>query len=210
MSTDAKNFESLGTALHKGTRQLKQPFDGLIAMVVHPNNADGNTLLRELRRAGCVARGVWPPPQQPSKGLGALICLLAHGIWENFLSQSDEISSPLIGVVQDDSEDLVTLVRTCRPHAVLYKPIVPAQVIPCLFLARQLFQYQARLRRRVAKLDDTLRALRDVERAKAILMETRNLDEHSAYHFMRKQAMEKRVPIGAIASTIIDAYQILR
>ncbi len=190
-------------------RRLMRPFDGLVAVVLHPNDADGETLLRELRRTGCVAYSVWPPPRQLPEEAGVLLCLLDHSTQELLLSYGGNLSSPVVGVVEHDVADLLGLIRNSAPLALLHKPIVAAQVRPCLFLARQLFQYQSRLLRRVAKLDDTLKSLRNVERAKTILMQTRDLSEHDAYHFMRKQAMEKRVPIGAVASTIIDADQIL-
>ena len=71
------------------------------------------------------------------------------------------------------------------------------------------FLYGQRLRDRVEKLDETLRSIRSVERAKTILMRTRRLEEEEAYHFMRRQAMSKRVPIAAIATAIIDSDEVL-
>jgi AmiR/NasT family two-component response regulator len=178
-------------------------------MVLHPNDADGDTLQRELRRSGCEVYGVWPPPRQLPEEAGVLLCLLDDGTRDQFLSPGGHFAAPVVGLVGHDVGDLLGLVRDCAPFALLHKPIVPAQVIPSLFLARQLFQYQGRLLRRVAKLDDTLKSLRNVERAKNILMQTRDLSEHDAYHFMRRQAMEKRLPMSVIASTIIDADRIL-
>jgi len=48
-----------------------------------------------------------------------------------------------------------------------------------------------------------------VERAKAILMKNKNIEEEEAYRYLRSQAMMKRVPIGVIASAIIDAKEML-
>ncbi|MCA1397960.1 ANTAR domain-containing protein, partial [Bradyrhizobium sp. BRP56] len=44
----------------------------------------------------------------------------------------------------------------------------------------------------IEKLDDNLRSMRTVERAKAILMATRQMPETEAYGFIRRQAMERR------------------
>ena len=36
-----------------------------------------------------------------------------------------------------------------------------------------------------------------------------NLSEEEAYNFLRKQAMEKRVTIGAVAAAVIDSHELL-
>ena len=78
-----------------------------------------------------------------------------------------------------------------------------------LMMAREHFQYERRLRGRIDKLDENLRTMRLVERAKALLIRLKNLSEEEAYNFLRKQAMEKRVTIGAVASAIIDSHELL-
>jgi AmiR/NasT family two-component response regulator len=48
-----------------------------------------------------------------------------------------------------------------------------------------------------------------VEQAKAILMRVRNLGEREAYDFLRKRAMDRRVPVGSVAAAIIEANDFL-
>ena len=91
----------------------------------------------------------------------------------------------------------------------LHRPFTTGTVLTSLAIARAQFLYEQRLRTRIDKLDETLRAFRSVERAKNILMEKRNLDEEEAYHFMRRQAMSQRISIGAVAAPIIDSHDIL-
>jgi hypothetical protein len=88
-------------------------------------------------------------------------------------------------------------------------PIHRATIITSLAIARAQFLYEQRLRAQIDKLDETLRSFRNVERAKGILMEKRKLDEEPAYHFMRRQAMNQRVSMGAVAVAIIDSHDIL-
>lgn len=209
MQQRGTNPASLQSDRDASQKKLLQQFDGLNAIVLHPEDADGATLLRELRRAGCTARNIWPPPPRLPGESAVLLCLLDGGVRELLLSHGDQPLSPVVGIVNERESQHLPAIRDCAPMAVLYKPIAPDQVISAVFIARQIHQYQTRLLRRIAKLDETLRSIRNVERAKAILMKSRQLDEHEAYHFMRRQAMEKRVPIGIIASTIIDASQIL-
>ena len=62
---------------------------------------------------------------------------------------------------------------------------------------------------KIAKLEDTLRSYRKVEQAKAILMNQRAIGEPEAYNFLREQAMRRRVPVGVIASAVVELSEVL-
>src|SRR5436189_255263 len=66
-----------------------------------------------------------------------------------------------------------------------------------------------RLRGRIERLDENLRSMRTVERAKAILMETRRMPENEAYAFIRRQAMDRRVSASSVAGAIVDSFELL-
>ena len=178
-------------------------------LVLHREDADGATLLRELRRAGGTVRNVWPPPSRLPAEIDVLFYVPDDAVRELLLTRGHELAPPSVAVVDGRGAHDLKSIQECAPTSLLFRPIVPDHVLPTVCGARQVQHYQTRLLRRIAKLDETLRSIRDVERAKAILMTTRQLDEHEAYHFMRRRAMEKRVPIGMVASTIIDASEIL-
>ena len=74
--------------------------------------------------------------------------------------------------------------------------------------ACSLARYERRLLLKVRKLEGTLRAARMVEKAKFILMRSKNIDERTAYRCLRESAMNQRVPIGKIASAVINASEI--
>jgi AmiR/NasT family two-component response regulator len=40
-------------------------------------------------------------------------------------------------------------------------------------------------------------------------MEQRQIDESEAYAYLREQAMKKRVPIGVVASVVVDTSDVL-
>ena len=61
----------------------------------------------------------------------------------------------------------------------------------------------------LSKLEETLRSIRTVERAKLILMKARNIDESEAYSYLRDQAMRKRISIGSVASLVVESSNIL-
>jgi AmiR/NasT family two-component response regulator len=78
-------------------------------------------------------------------------------------------------------------------------------MLTSFLVARSISRYEKRLTTKVRKLEETLKSVKKVEQAKAILMKTKNIQEKDAYEFLRKWAMERRVPIGQVASAIIDA-----
>jgi AmiR/NasT family two-component response regulator len=92
---------------------------------------------------------------------------------------------------------------------VLTKPIDPAALLTNLVVARNNSRYQRRLQSKISKLEETLRSVRKVERAKTILMEKRHIDESEAYAYLRDQAMKKRVPIGVIATVVVESNDVL-
>ena len=76
-------------------------------------------------------------------------------------------------------------------------------------LARSQFDYTKRLRDRIERLDENLRTIRNVERAKAILISARGMNDDDAYKFLRRQAMDRRTTVNAIAAAIIDSFELL-
>jgi AmiR/NasT family two-component response regulator len=91
----------------------------------------------------------------------------------------------------------------------LHLPLAPRAALASLVLARTRFKYEQRLRTRIDMLDENLRVIHSVERAKAILMAKERISEEEAYHFMRRQAMSRRLPISAVATAIVDSHEIL-
>jgi len=101
------------------------------------------------------------------------------------------------------------LIHNCAAHGLLHYPATSRVIQSVLMLAREHFQYERRLRGRIEKLDENLRTMRVVERAKVLLIRLKNLTEDEAYSFLRKQAMEKRVTIAAVATAVIDSHDLL-
>ena len=89
------------------------------------------------------------------------------------------------------------------------RPLTANAIATALALARNQFLYFRRLQMRIARLDETLRATRDIERAKQILMKARDLSEAEAYEWMRRNAMNRRQTIAAVATAIVDSHMVL-
>jgi AmiR/NasT family two-component response regulator len=166
-------------------------------------------LVRSLQRTRAVVRCVWPMPERLPESADAIFCELVPQLVDRVPWLPGQPRAALVVVIPAAEPADVPTLQKCAPDAVLPRPFTANSVVATLMVARSSFLYGQRLRLRIEKLDDTLRSIRNVERAKTILMRTRRLEEEEAYHFMRRQAMSKRVPIGTIATAIVDSDDVL-
>ncbi|GAN77147.1 ANTAR domain-containing response regulator [Acidisphaera rubrifaciens] len=182
-----------------GTRAVADPPGILVAV---PRDADGDFLVRELQRTRARVQHIWPPPATLPDGADVIFCDVAAARAGCLPWVPGEPAAALV-VVAGVPADLAAL-RDCAPDAVLHRPFTTDAVAAALTLARSHFDYVRRLQTRIARLEETVRSIRNVERAKSILMSTRQMREDEAYKLMRSQAMSLRVPIGTVAATIVD------
>lgn len=179
-----------------------------VAVIVERDD-NGEFLIRELQRLRAVVRHIWPAPAQLPLQHDVIFCVLSEDLPQRIPWVPGEPSSALV-VVDDGKQPLdLKLIHNCAGHGVLHFPATSRAIQTVLMLSRESFQYERRLRGRIDKLDDSLRTTRLVERAKSLLVRTKNLTDEEAYSFLRTRAMEKRVTIGAVASTVIDSYELL-
>jgi AmiR/NasT family two-component response regulator len=188
-------------------RQGNRPAELNIAVLVERDD-NGESLIRELQRQRATVRHIWPLPAQLPLQYDAVFCVLSNDLPQRIPWVPGEPSSALILV--DDGKDPLNLdlINNCASHGMLHYPATSRMIQSVLMLARESFQYERRLRGRIEKLDESLRTMRLVERAKA-LVKLKNISEEEAYSFLRKQSMEKRVTIGTVAATVIDSYELL-
>jgi AmiR/NasT family two-component response regulator len=170
---------------------------------------EGDALTRELQRTRARVRRIWPLPARLPDDADVIFCELVAELPGCLPWIPGQPAAALVVLWPAVAPPSLRLLRNCAPHAVLPVPFTANTVLANLALARTQFLYERRLRARIEKLDETLRAFRSVERAKCILMQTRQLNEDDAYHFMRRQAMKRRVSIGAVAAAIVDSHEVL-
>lgn len=189
-------------------RAIAAELANLAVTVATRRDEDGELLIRELQRARVQVRHLWPVPDRLPEDMDVLYCDLAPGLPDRVPWVPGEPKAALVAIIPRMPPPDLDLLTNSAPDAVLHKPFAPNAVLTSLLIARSQFRYGLRLRGRIEKLDETLRTMRSVERAKAILMSTRSMREDEAYHFLRRQAMARRVPISAVASAIVDSHEI--
>ena len=85
----------------------------------------------------------------------------------------------------------------------------PARVRPIVNAAITRYHAFARLRSELHETRGALADRRDVDRAKAMLMTRRGMDEDAAYRALRDRAMSERKRIGDVARDLLEAARFL-
>lgn len=88
--------------------------------------------------------------------------------------------------------------------------LAPNRVRSVLEVAMTRFSLMQGLRGDLAKAKANLESRKVVERAKGLLMKERGLDEEGAYKMLRKLAMDKGRPIGAVAADLLAFAGLLK
>jgi two-component system, response regulator / RNA-binding antiterminator len=88
--------------------------------------------------------------------------------------------------------------------------LAPARVRSILEVAMTRFALMQQLREDLVKAQASLEGRKAVDRAKGLLMKERGLDEDGAYRLLRKLAMDKGRPIGAVAADLLAFAWILK
>ena len=177
--------------------------------VVHPRDRDGELLIRCVQRMGGRVANIWPPGETLEQPIDMLFCALEPAALTLLRLATTQCDLAVVGILDASNSGHLQLLKITTPHALLIRPLEAHEIPGQILLALNTARFQARQQSKIAKLEDTLRSYRKVEQAKAILMSRRKIGEPEAYGYLREQAMRRRVSIGALATAIVDASEML-
>lgn len=92
----------------------------------------------------------------------------------------------------------------------LVKPVDPDDLAPAIAVARARFGEWTDARKERDTLELKLEERKILDRAKGILMETRNLSEREAYRFLQKSSQDRNTPMIDLARKILLAAPLLQ
>jgi two-component system, response regulator PdtaR len=177
--------------------------------VIHPQDEDGQNLSLQLRRIGCRLTSIWPPPRRMPSEVDAIFFLADPDQATALDWLEDERSCALIAVIAYENPLILETIASATIHGVIAKPIRTFGVLACLVTALSLYKYETTLISRIAKLDETLKTRRIVEKASRILAGGRGITEDDAYSVLRREAMNKQITLYEMATSIINAGSLL-
>ncbi len=89
------------------------------------------------------------------------------------------------------------------------KPVDPDDLAPAIAVARARFGEWTDARRERDVAETKLEERKILDRAKGILMESRNLSEREAYRFLQKSSQDRNTPMIDLARKILLAAPLL-
>lgn len=196
----------------KGNSQVIRSIRSLRVIVIHQRDREGEELLRQLNRIGCQTDAVWPLPRDLPVHVDVVFLAINDKmpLSTHDLLEGGRLRRPtVIGLVDYENPSVLQMVLDLRVHAVLTNPLRPFGVLTSLVVARKVWAEEVRYENELAKLDEKLQNVRKVAQAKLILMRMHGVTENEAYAIIRRHAMSRRTTTAEIATSIIDADDIL-
>ncbi|MFK7855912.1 MAG: ANTAR domain-containing response regulator [Granulosicoccus sp.] len=178
-------------------------------LLIHPDDADSAMMLAHLKRIGCQVDSVWPAPDNLPSHIDVVLFLIDRIHDKGSISwMSSSATIARIAIIAFETPEILTELERLNVHGVLSKPIRVFGIMAALTTAIGLSRHEKRLKQRIYKLDETLKARRKIEKAVAILSQTRNISEEDAYKKLRDRSMSTKETIESIATAIIEANEI--
>lgn len=130
-------------------------------------------------------------------------------ILENLRNVQSSMPRPMVMFSQDDDGRTIRRAVQAGVSAYVVDGIQAARVRPVLDAAIATFDQYQLLQKQLEVTRFELEKQNKVERAKAILMKQRSIDDKEAYQIIRKTAMDQQRKVVDIAERIIDAAELI-
>lgn len=130
-------------------------------------------------------------------------------VLEHLVVMSQHTPRPVIMFASDAAPQTIRDAVRAGVSAYVVDGLEPSRVKAIIDVAVARFEDLQKLRGEVAEAHRKLTERKLVERAKGLLMRARGLDEESAYHLLRKVAMDRKLAMAEVARQLIDAVDVL-
>jgi len=117
---------------------------------------------------------------------------------------------PVVMFVDRSEPGLAEAAVRAGVAAYIVDGLAPARVRDILEVAMSRFRLMHQLRQDLEKAKADLASRKTVERAKALLMKERGLEEEQAYKLLRKLSMDTGRPLGAVAADLLAFAGVLK
>ncbi len=183
--------------------------EGMTAAVVTSRDEAGDFLIRELQRLRLITHNILPSAEPLPANADIVYCDYAPNLSRRVPWLTGGGQAALVVILPQTEGIVADALAAMAPHAVLARPFTPNAILASLVVARSLSRYEQRLRNKVERLEENLRSMRTVERAKTLLMSARGLSDEEAYKHIRSQAMARRMAVSELAAAIVSSFEIL-
>lgn len=133
----------------------------------------------------------------------------SRDLLEDYFAVSRAIARPIAMFVDQSDEETTAAAIDAGVSAYVVNGLHKNRIKPVLEVAMQRFHAFSRLQKELHEAKTALADRTLIDRAKAILMARRAIDEPSAYALLRGQAMRSNRRIAEIAEAIVTAESLL-
>ncbi|MDQ0315764.1 ANTAR domain-containing response regulator [Amorphus orientalis] len=186
---------------------------GLRVQVIHPPDAEGQGLVEQFHRIGCLTETQWPVPDDFSPTADVAVLAIEYEARDQIRKltkhRGGQIQPTIIAIVGYEDPSTLQIVLESGALAIVERPIRPFGLLSNLTVARSLWLQRMEAEKRARKLERRLSGMQQVQKAKSILMNSQGITEDEAYGMLRKQAMAKRMAMEDLAAAIINANDVL-
>lgn len=120
-----------------------------------------------------------------------------------------DMPRPVILFARDSDSKVIRKAMRAGVSAYVVDGLAPGRIKSVVEVALARFEEFQALKRERDEVSRKLSERITIERAKGILMKTRALDEETAYHTLRKLAMERGQKLVVVAQSLIDMSSLL-
>jgi response regulator NasT len=129
---------------------------------------------------------------------------------ERLRAATEATPRPVVMFVERSEPALAEAAMQAGVSAYVVDGLSKARVRPVVEVAMSRFRHMEQLRQDLEKARAELASRKVVERAKALLMKQRGLEEAAAYELLRKLSMDSGRPLGAVAADLLAFASVLK
>ena len=130
-------------------------------------------------------------------------------VLEQLLMMSQHTPRPVVMFATDSAPETIREAVRAGVSAYVVDGLDKKRINSIVDVAVARFEDFQKVRTQLAQANLKLSERKLVERAKGLLMKSRNLDEEAAYAMLRKMAMDRNLKLSEVAQRIIDADDLL-
>ncbi len=182
-------------------------FRGARALVIHPEDANRDTLVRTLKQLGLLVAEVSSDNETAILAARADCDILFYDADQTPVSMlgCEALDAPHVALIGHEVPSRLARVARQRCCGFLLKPVRATGVFSALYLA---FNEAAARRREAAEraaLVQRQHGRRFVVKAILQLCAERHMDDESAFRWLRRESMRRRLSIERLAEEMVDS-----
>ncbi|MCP1200594.1 ANTAR domain-containing response regulator [Notoacmeibacter sp. MSK16QG-6] len=180
-------------------------FSRLNLTLITELDEQGMVLMRQLQRTRAQVMHRWPMPERIGENTDMVLCEYSPDLSRRYAWMPGEAGAAVVVLAPGGAAIDLAGLKAALPDAVLHRPYGTGAVSAALILAWDHFTQARRQSARIARLDENVRSLRQIERAKHLIMKQKNISESNAISELRNMAMSRRISMAALASQLVDS-----